>query len=209
MKSAKNQLIEEVNRYYTERVSRFGPTPLGVDWNGEESQNLRFEQLARIVNFDGHFSITDFGTGYGAFFDFMESRFKDFSFVGVDISEEMIRHAKDRHPQNKKVCFQVSDKPLQATDYCVASGVFNVKQGASDASWKQYLLSGLELLNSCGGRGFAFNCLTQYSDAEKKRGHLFYADPCELFDFCKKHFSKNVALLHDYGLFEFTLLVRK
>jgi hypothetical protein len=58
-------------------------------------------------------------------------------------------------------------------------------------------------------RGFAFNCLTAYSDQDKMRPDLHYADPCELFDICKRKYSRNVALLHDYGLYEFTILVRK
>ena len=29
------------------------------------------------------------------------------------------------------------------------------------------------------------------------------------FDFCKRNFSRNVALLHDYGLYDFTIIVRK
>jgi hypothetical protein len=40
------------------------------------------------------------------------------------------------------------------------------------------------------------------------RNHLFYADPCEFFDLCKRRYSRNVALAHDYDLYEFTLLVR-
>jgi hypothetical protein len=39
--------------------------------------------------------------------------------------------------------------------------------------------------------------------------YLYYADPRVLFDHCKTRYSKNVALLHDYGLYEFTILVRK
>ncbi len=53
-----------------------------------------------------------------------------------------------------------------------------------------------------------FNCLTSYSDPEKKRDELYYADPCALFDMCKRRYSRQVALLHDYGLYEFTILVR-
>ncbi|MBM3138043.1 MAG: class I SAM-dependent methyltransferase, partial [Chloroflexi bacterium] len=30
-----------------------------------------------------------------------------------------------------------------------------------------------------------------------------------LFDYCKVNFSKNVALLHDYKLYDFTIIVRK
>jgi hypothetical protein len=41
------------------------------------------------------------------------------------------------------------------------------------------------------------------------RADLFYADPCVYFDLCKRRYSRQVALLHDYGLYEFTLIVRK
>ena len=64
-------------------------------------------------------------------------------------------------------------------------------------------------MDETSSRGFSFNCLTKYSDAEKMMDNLFYADPCDLFDYCKWNFSKQVALLHDYGLYEFTIIVRK
>ena len=44
---------------------------------------------------------------------------------------------------------------------------------------------------------------------ERMLADLYYADPCALFDHCKTKYSRNVALLHDYGLYEFTLIVRK
>jgi hypothetical protein len=50
--------------------------------------------------------------------------------------------------------------------------------------------------------------LSLYSDPERRRPDLFYADPLFLFDYCKTRFSKAVALLHDYPLYEFTVLVR-
>jgi hypothetical protein len=62
-------------------------------------------------------------------------------------------------------------------------------------------------LASLGTRGFAFNALTAYSDADRQRPDLYYADPLELFGHCRT-FSRFVALLHDYPLYEFTLLVR-
>lgn len=53
--------------------------------------------------------------------------------------------------------------------------------------------------------------LTKYSDADRmaERPDLFFGDPLFFFDFCKRNFSRNVALLHDYGLYDFTILVRK
>lgn len=56
--------------------------------------------------------------------------------------------------------------------------------------------------------GFAFNLLTGYADKALMRADLFYCDPSEYFDLCKRLYSRNVALLHDYDEFEFTLLVR-
>ena len=46
-------------------------------------------------------------------------------------------------------------------------------------------------------------------DPERMVSRLHYADPLELFDYCKRNFSAAVALLHDYGLYEFTIIVRK
>jgi hypothetical protein len=64
-------------------------------------------------------------------------------------------------------------------------------------------------MNDLAIRGMAFNFLTKYSDAEFMRPDLYYADPCFFFDYCKKNFSKNVALLHDYKIYDFTILIRK
>ena len=54
-----------------------------------------------------------------------------------------------------------------------------------------------------------FNALTLYSDVEKRRGDLFYADPLAVFDRCKRQYSRFVTLLHDYPLYEFTIMVRR
>jgi hypothetical protein len=51
--------------------------------------------------------------------------------------------------------------------------------------------------------------LTSYSDPDRMRSDLYYGDPCLFFDHCKRTYSKQVALLHDYGLYEFTVIVRK
>jgi len=46
------------------------------------------------------------------------------------------------------------------------------------------------------------------SDPEKRRGNLYYADPVETLQFCLKNFGRSVALMQDYGLYEFTIVVR-
>jgi hypothetical protein len=60
---------------------------------------------------------------------------------------------------------------------------------------------------SLSRRGFSFNMLTAYSDEDKKRPDLYYASPAGFFEYCRRY-SKRVALLHDYPLYEFTIIVR-
>lgn len=62
-------------------------------------------------------------------------------------------------------------------------------------------------LNKIADKGIAFNLLTSYVDY--KDDNLFYADPGEYIDFCKKELSNKVNLYHDYDLYEWTLLVLK
>jgi hypothetical protein len=57
--------------------------------------------------------------------------------------------------------------------------------------------------------GIAFNLLTSYSDPDRMRSTLHYGSPSRYFDFVATHCSRRVSLLHDYGLFEFTILVRR
>lgn len=206
---AKRSILSEVANYYSEKLVEYGETPRGVDWNGEVSQSLRFEQLCKIVNTRGHFSINDLGCGYGALYDFLSDEFDNFSYSGVDVSDSMICAAQHRYKDKKQASFVASSEPDRVADYGVASGIFNVRLDRVDEEWRLYLEAMLDVLDRTSSKGFAFNCLTSYSDADKMRDYLYYADPCVLFNLCKRKYSRNVALLHDYGLYEFTILVRK
>ena len=208
MPSNKIDLLAEVAQYYSTKLAEYGETPRGVDWNGEDGQKLRFEQVCKIIDVD-HFSINDLGCGYGALYDFLVSKKKSFSYLGVDVSEGMIRAAEKRYKGLPQARFALSNEFDEAADFGVASGIFNVRMGRSDDQWRIYLEATLDLLDRTSRIGFAFNCLTTYSDRDKMRDYLYYADPCALFDLCKRRYSRNVTLLHDYELYEFTILVRK
>ena len=209
MQNNKTDLLTEVAEYYSSKLNQYGATPRGVDWNGEEGQMLRFEQLCKIVHGESPFSVNDLGCGYGAFFDFLAHRYELFSYSGIDVSEDMVRTAEQRYQDRKQACFMVANEPKQLADYGFASGIFNVRLDRSNDEWWSYLEATLDMLDRTSRLGFAFNCLTSYSDMDKMRGYLYYADPCMLFDLCKRRYSRNVALLHDYGLYEFTILVGK
>jgi SAM-dependent methyltransferase len=206
--SRRKEILADVARYYTGKLAEHGETPRGVDWNGEEGQVLRFEQLARVLDPRGDFTVNDLGCGYGAFLEFMRPRFQGFHYYGYDVSEDMVRAARARLPGSDG-SFVVAAAPTETADFGVASGIFNVRLGTTPRAWEAHVEATLQELDRTSRRGFAFNCLTSYSDADRMRPDLHYANPCRLFDLCKRRFSRQVALLHDYGLYEFTILVRK
>jgi SAM-dependent methyltransferase len=209
MSSGPKDLIGQVADYYQDKLAQHGETAQGVDWNGEESQVLRFEQLSRVMDAGEGFSVNDLGCGWGAYFAYLAERHADFRYVGIDVAEAMVQAATRRFAGDARARFVHGSVPPEPADYTVASGIFNVRLDRPDDQWRAYLHDTLDVLDRSSRRGFAFNCLTSYSDADKMRAHLYYADPCALFDLCKRRYSRQVALLHDYGLYEFTILVRK
>lgn len=203
--------IDSISRYYSEKILTHGETAAGVDWNGEDSQQLRFQVLSKVMPdiVDGTISVSDLGCGYAAYFDYLKKRNFDFSYFGYDISLEMCNAAVARLSDSTDATIVCADSISEVSDYSIASGLFSVKLDAAEDAWFEYILKTLENLSEQSSKGFSFNCLTKYSDLDKMKDYLYYADPLVLFDLCKKRFSKNVALLHDYGLYEFTILVKK
>lgn len=203
------RVLDAVRRYYSEKIVEHGPTAKGVDWNDQASQELRFDQLLKLCDAAEPFSINDYGCGYGALARYLAQRGYTFRYTGFDISEEMVAQAQELLRDAENCRFVGSESELEPAHYTVASGIFNVRIDAADEAWEQHVLETLRRIDALSLRGFAFNMLTSYSDPERMRPDLYYADPRAIFDHCKRRFSRWVALLHDYGLYEFTILVRK
>lgn len=198
-----------VQQYYDNKIQTHGPTAQGVDWNSPESQQMRFGKLIEVIDLSSPFSINDFGCGYGALADYLQSRSQQFTYCGFDISVQMIARAEEIHAAATQISFVKRESDLPKADYTVASGIFNVRLDTPAPDWEKYVIETLGTINALSRIGFAFNVLTKYSDPELMRPDLYYADPLFLFDYCKTNYSQYVALLHDYPLHEFTIVVRK
>lgn len=197
-----------VARYYAEKLSVHGVTPRGVDWSSDDSQQLRFTQLLRVLEGDeGEPTVLDYGCGYGALARRLIAGGRPFRYVGFDVCEPMVARAR-ADVRDSRCGFTDSELELPVSDYTVASGIFNVRLDSSEARWKSHAIETIAKLARYSRKGFAFNMLTRYADRERLQDYLYYADPGEYFKLCKESWSRNVALLHDYDLYEFTVLVR-
>ena len=202
---------KKLNEYFAEKLDTFGATPKGVDYNGPEAQDVRFEQLVKVIDPAQKFTVIDYGSGYGAMFDFLHKKGWDFEYYGIDLIEKMVLAGRETHKNFPNAHFTTDEKEVPLADYLLAGAIFNIKMEASYDDWQEFTLQTLRNMDTLCSKGFSFNMLTKYSDADLVAKHpdLFYGDPLLFFDFCKRNFSRNVALLHDYGLYDFTILVRK
>ena len=201
--------LAAVKAYFTRCIVEHGTSPRGVDWNSVASQELRFEQLVRVVQGSEPFSLLDYGSGYGALADYIEQKGLVADYVGYDIVEEAVQLARAQSKGAHRRRFTSEETSLPEVDYVVASGIFNIRSQSSMEDWTAYVIETLTRFHQLSHKGFASNFLTKYSDADRMRPDLYYADRGYLFDYAKRHFSRNVALLHDYDLYDFTLVVRK
>ena len=194
--------------YCAGRLAEHGPTAEGVGWPSDESHRLRFAKLLQLIEDRARpASVNDLGCGYGALFDVLAVELGDTleRYVGYDISPEMLRAARE-HVADRRAVFVESARPTETADYSFASGIFNLKVDAGDEEWGVYVKDTIRALAASSRRGFAFNSLSTFVDW--REDHLYYADPAEYFEFCKREVSRFATLLHDYPLYEWTMLVR-
>jgi len=197
----------KIINYYNKKVKEYGPISKGVDWNGKESQYLRFDILSNIFEEKSDFSLLDYGCGYGEFLNYLDkNHYKNISYTGFDLSNEMITRAKLKFPNNY-FTNKIPHNPVY--DYTILSGTLHIKLENSESKWKKHIIKTLNHLNQISKKGFAFNLLTSYSNKEYMKDYLYYASPEEIFKYCKLNFSKNVLLDHSYNLYEFTVFVKK
>ena len=205
-----HDLDREMEAWYGDRLSANGPTARGVGFKSDEAQRNRFVQLARLLPPEvDNFSVNDYGCGLGAFAHFLAAEgFSSFSYFGLDSNQMMVDMAVENRGDHDAWIFSTDASRLPVADYTVASGLMNLRFGVPDDDWRDHVCDLIDALAAASRSGFAFNILTRYSNADRMEPELYYADPAFFFDRCMRRYGGSVALLHDYGEYEFTVIVR-
>lgn len=199
----------QVAQYYTQKVRRYGPTPLGVDWSCVPTQALRFRKLLSLCDFDTPFSLNDLGCGYGALLDYLALYHPQTSvdYLGIDLSAAMVRRARKLHAGDR-IRFHHGEESPRTADYSLASGIFNVMLDQHLVVWEHLIETTLSRLSETSRKGFAVNFVHRPNNGEMARPGLYCTDPGRWADFCEQRLGSEVRLIDGYGMSEFTLLVR-
>lgn len=201
--------LDKVKKLYDNNISEFGIDPKSVGWGTQEKINTRFKQLFHMIDDKAiPFSLNEVGSGYGEAVKYcINNGYNLTEYVGLDISQKMIDAANVYLTDFKNKKMLLASSLTEKKDYALASGIFNVKFDTKENDWSKHVINTINNLNDNSAKGFSFNMLTNYVDY--KAENLYYADSLFYFDYCKCNFSKNVALLHDYNMYEFTIVVKK
>lgn len=198
-----------VDAYYSATVEAFGVTPRGVDWTCEATQNLRFVQLLRHCDRTSPASINDLGCGYGALLAFCRERWPEWriDYLGIDLSDAMIRAARSRWPDEPGVRFVHGTCGPRVADQSIASGIFNVCGPIERNEWEDFICATLRALKASSRRGFAVNFMAELAPGATGPRELYRTSPTRWIEFCEGELGLRTVVIRDYGLREFTLWV--
>lgn len=203
----------DIARYYSERVLRYGSTPLGVDWTCIASQELRFVQLMKLCDFSVPFSLNDVGCGYGALVGYLARRYSNprIGYLGIDLVEPMISRARRLWRAHNWATFVTRKASPRSADFSVASGIFNVKLDQPRHRWERFVALTLDDMHATSRKGFAVNFMVaRPGRAGDRRGRSLYRSAPEKWSrHCEQEFGSSVEILDGYGQQEFTLLVQR
>jgi SAM-dependent methyltransferase len=175
-----------------------------VGWVTQNSQYLRFEQLAKIGNLNDSM-IVDLGCGRGDFVDYCKTHNINYRrYIGVDIFPHKFR-ARDN--KTNFVVMDILNEYLPVfPDYIIASGTFNLN--TNKEMTKPLIKKCFELCK----KGFAFNLPDESTESEYKSKVVAYYDPLDILRYCLKIAGKTrwkVKLIKGYLPHDFTVLMRK
>jgi SAM-dependent methyltransferase len=206
-------VYSDVEAYYGARVAKYGATPLGVDWSCQATQSLRFVQLLKICDFSTPFTLNDIGCGYGALAAFLTIRYPEakIDYLGLDLSRAMVSRARRRFSSPDRR-FVVRTASPRIADYSVASGIMNVSCGYSRPIWECFVATILREMRRTSRLGFSVNFLSDAARAKTSAGpsveSLYRTSPEPWSHYCERDLGCSAEAIDNYGMREFTLLVR-
>jgi SAM-dependent methyltransferase len=186
---------EKIKQHYKELFKKHGNKSESVQYSDKDTQYKRFEILTQIdTNLD---SIIDIGCGLAHLYDYLKNNGFEGRYLGLDYVEDFITECNEiyKNDNNSKFYqFDIIEDEIVPNeyDYVLLSGVFNNKFEDN----KNFMEISIKKMFEACKKGVAFNAMSTYVDYQDEG--LYYSNPLEIFDFCKKNITKKVVLRHDY-----------
>jgi trans-aconitate methyltransferase len=193
-----------INNYHARKIEEWGVLdPRALGYSNDLSQQARFHVIANLFNFNKK-CILDVGCGNGHLKTYLNKRYRDFTYIGIDQQAEFIVSAQKQYDGDKTCSFMEGDFfsiELPNADVVVASGVLSYRCEDSD----YYKKCIIKLFNAAEN-ALIFNMLdkSKMFPDEVIIGHDF----SRIYELCKT-LTTNVTVITGYLYFDFTLMLLK
>lgn len=199
--------IEKIREYYNANNKPDYPDYSILGWESDAAQQLRFQALVNSLDLKGK-KILDIGCGTGNFLQYLEQRFMDIRYTGVDILEYMIAIAKRKNLKGTFFCVDIfKANPFKQNEFeaIFASGIFNINLGNN----KKFIIDALKLFDYISSETISFNLLNESS--ANREDKYFYSSPDEICELINLNFPKHfkIKVIQGYLQNDFTILCCK
>jgi SAM-dependent methyltransferase len=210
------QDLERLTRDYPAALAARGITPTGVLWPNAPDLATRFEVLLAPLNLaqrapGERVRLLDLGCGPGFLLDYLQVNglLDKVDYVGVDVTEVTMEHARTRWPQHRFELRDVRTQPFPegSFDYAIICGVFTTRYTNTHEEMAALVEATLQSVWGSVQQGLGFNVMSKHVDWE--RDDLFHWPLDTAMSFCKSRLSRHVCLRLDYGLWETAILVSR
>ncbi len=172
-------------------------------WHSEESQQARFGVIAGLVDFD-NLKVMDLGCGYGELKTYLDERFSNLTYIGIDQQKEFINYAKKRYRGAPHTSFHQLDFAncrLPEVDVVVCSGGLSYR-----CDEPIYYLKIIAKMYHIARNSVIFNMLDKasFDPGDYLIGH----EPEKIEAFCHK-LAPKVDLITGYWPKDFTVKLSK
>jgi len=197
---------KDIQKQYQEKFEKYGVDPKSLFWGSKGAAHQRFRQMWAEIDFNNK-SVLDIGCGFGEMAKFLDKRYENVSYTGIDIVPEFINNAQESFPHHKFYEMDYFANPLgEKFDIVMASGTLNSNFG-SDGENMEFRKKAIKVMFENAKEVMVFNMLGAHPQPKNEgESNVWYADSLEILEYCFS-LTRRVLLRHQYHPTDFTVFL--
>lgn len=195
---------DKIRIAYKEAYFEHGDSPSGVLWP-KARQDIRFDALTRNISSEGDFSLLDFGSGLAHLKEYLDSKYRNVIYSGVEMQDFFLEASKLKYPECKFYNFDSPSELNENFDYIVSSGAFNMLYTDSEREHKEMVFEIIKELHARSNIYCSFNFMSENVDFKQEGS--YHQDVGEILSYVSNSLSQRVSVDCSYMPYEFTITV--
>jgi len=192
---------------YSENYKKHGDSAEALFWT-KGRQELRFEKLSSFMyHAHDNFTVLDFGCGLAHLKEFLDAKYKNYIYSGVDIVGDFIGASKNKYPNVEIDLIDTHKDVILEYDYIIASGVFNLLYTSNHDEHKKNVFNIIKHLFSKTKKALLIDFM--HDKVDFIQDNNYHQNIPELYKFINEKVSKRFIIDQSYMPYEFSCAIYK